>query len=85
MYRSTNNNNNNKKNPAVDSGLVNMSANAATHSYSGVGDSFTAHQTNSTSAPLLMCLLTCLPPQQFSRNLSQSTPEKGKGERERER
>lgn len=58
-----------------------MRAKAAPHSYSGVLDSFTAHQTNSTSAPLLMCLLTCLPPQQFSRKLSQSAQEKG-GEKE---
>lgn len=60
----------------IDFSLVNMRANAAPHSYSGV-DSFTAHQTNSTSAPLLMCLLTCLPPQQFSRKLSQSSRQKG--------
>lgn len=59
-----------------------MSANAAPRRYSGVVDSFSAHQTNGTSAPLLMCQRTWLPPQQFSRKLSQSAPEE---ERERER
>lgn len=59
-------------------------ANAALHSCSGILDSFTAHQTNNTSAPLLMCLLTCLPPQQFSTNLSQNTRERAReGEREK--
>lgn len=61
--------------------LVNMRANATPRSYSGVLDSFTAHQTNSTSALLLMCLLTCLPPQQFSTKLSEGTREK-EGEKE---
>lgn len=58
--------------------VVDMRANTP-HGYSGVPNSFTAHQTNSTSALLLMCVHTFVPPQQLSIKLSESTHEKEGG------